>query len=92
MLPQQARYCLLVLDLVRAEDGPAEALPDLGLQGIDEGSCRCLVGRFRGQTHMNLTQLHLRQQTNRRVGALFDQIIQGLVDVALRQPQAFERA
>ena len=48
VLPNEVCHCLFVFDLVRAEDGLAEALPNLGLQGIDEGRRGCLVGGFGG--------------------------------------------
>ena len=85
-------HCLFVFEFVYAKDGLPKASPNLGVQGIDESGCSGCVSRFGSQAHMNLAQLHLRQQTNSRVRALFDQIIQGLIDVALRQPHALERA
>ena len=92
VLPQQLRHSLFILDLVGAKNGLAEALPHLRLQRVDEGGSGGCIGSFGSQAHVNLAQLHLRQQTNGGVCACFDQIVQGFINIALREPQAFERA
>ena len=60
VLPNEVRHGLFVVEFIYAKDGLPKALPNLGVQRLDESGRSGFVGSFGSQAHVNLAQLHLR--------------------------------